>query len=157
VSAKYAADIETSRERARAKYAANPDAGKRASRRWQIKNPDRRRATEHRKRARKRDLPEQWTHADAARALKFWKDCCAVCRTPVGLVAGLEWDHWIPLSSPDCPGTVPKNLLPMCQWCNRSKHHTMPEAWLRRAFPNEWRKILRRIESYFMELKCPTP
>src|SRR5581483_2176482 len=56
--------------------------------------------------ARKRSLPDTFTERDWQRALEYWDYKCAVCGRPRGLWHTLAADHWIPLTAPDCPGTV---------------------------------------------------
>jgi hypothetical protein len=54
------------------------------------------------------------------------------------------------LGLPDCPGTIPKNMLPACKSCNASKHNTAPHAWLlSRYSAREVAAIEARIAVYF--------
>jgi uncharacterized Zn ribbon protein len=102
---------------------------------------------------RKQNLPRTFSAQDWNRALDYWGDKCAICERPRGLWHTLAQDHWIPLTHPDCPGTVPTNILPLCHGedgCNNSKGKKDPEAWLvaklgrRRA-----NRKLREIADYF--------
>lgn len=81
----------------------------------------------------RRQLPDNFTSADWLTALNYFNGCCAVCGRPPGLWHTIAMDHWIPLSSPDCPGTVPTNIIPLCHGmdgCNNSKGHKHPAKWL---------------------------
>ncbi len=83
--------------------------------------------------ARKHSLPNTFTADDWQRALEYWEHKCAVCGRPRGLWHTLAKDHWLPLTSPDCPGTVATNILPLCHGeggCNNSKSKKDPESWL---------------------------
>src|SRR5260221_119478 len=73
---------------------------------------------------RKRELPNVFTSQDWRNALEYWGHRCAVCERPRGLWHTLSQDHWIPLSSPDCPGTDPTNILPLC--CGTDGCNNMP-------------------------------
>lgn len=110
-------------------------------------------AARHRRRARKHNLSDTFTSADWQRALDYFGGCCAVCGRPVGLWHTIAADHWIPLSSPDCPGTVPTNIIPLCHGvsgCNNSKLNAEPTDWLVRKFgKRKAKKIMAHIETYF--------
>jgi hypothetical protein len=66
-------------------------------------------------------------------------------------------DHWIPLSSPGCPGTVATNMVPLCHGiggCNNSKCDRDPQGWLLEKFgERKALEILERIPAYFRQLK----
>jgi uncharacterized Zn ribbon protein len=103
---------------------------------------------------RKQRLPNLFTSQDWDRALEYWGYKCAICERPRGLWHTLAQDHWIPLTSPACPGTVASNILPLCHGeggCNNSKGKKLPLAWLethlgkRRAS-----RKLEEIEAYFV-------
>jgi ribosomal protein L37AE/L43A len=104
-------------------------------------------------RSRKRSLPNTFTARDWQRALDYWGHCCAVCGRPRGLWHTLSQDHWIPLTHPDCPGTTPSNMLPLCcgtDGCNNSKGSKHPRVWLKEKFGT--RRATRKwaeIEAYF--------
>lgn len=110
-------------------------------------------ATEARRRARKHSLPDTFTSDDWQRALDYFGGCCAICGRPPGLWHALSADHWIPLASPDCPGTIATNIIPLCcrqDGCNNSKRHKDPEQWLIERFGKRKAKvILKRIHAYF--------
>jgi len=108
----------------------------------------------HRRRTRKYAKPHTFTVDDAQFARTYWQQRCAVCGTEEGFWWKLQMDHWIPLSHPDCPGTVPTNMVPLCgglTGCNQSKSRRMPEPWLKQKFgPRKAAAILRRIEAFFL-------
>lgn len=111
---------------------------------------------------RKRELPNVFTAQDWQQALEYWDYKCAVCERPRGLWHTLAQDHWIPLTSPDCPGTDPTNILPLCHGtngCNNSKGKQMPDLWLEKKLGR--RRAVQKmveIEQYFdwvRALKAP--
>ena len=113
-------------------------------------------AKRHRRQARIRNLPDNFIAADWERALAYWKGCCAVCGRPPGLWHTLAPDHWIPLASPDCPGTISANIVPLCHGqggCNDSKAGKEARQWLITKLGK--RKGLhqyRQIQTYFRSL-----
>jgi hypothetical protein len=110
-----------------------------------------------RRQARKRNLPVAYTKSDWDRALAYFGGICAVCGRPPGLWHTIAADHWIPLSSPDCPGTIPTNIVPLCHGidgCNNSKHSRLPIDWLIDRFgKREAKRIAKRIDTYFKLLE----
>jgi len=145
---------------------ANADKLSEYNARWRQANPAKTRAKEHRRRATERALPSQWTSADAQRMLAYWDNCCAICSQhvePNNAFYYLAQDHWIPITSPECPGTVPWNMLPLCHskigntaGCNSAKSNADPIEWLHRLYPDDPKlvaKILARIAKYFKYAK----
>lgn len=102
---------------------------------------------------RKRNLPTAFTARDWENALEYWEHRCAICERPRGLWHTLAQDHWVPLTSPDCPGTVPTNILPLCHGtdgCNNSKGKKLPGPWLREKLgARRAGRKLREIQDYF--------
>lgn len=154
--ASYRRHVERRREDARLAYRKNADVKKAGVRKYQAENPHKRKATETRRRARKQNLPDVFTGENWLRALNYFNGCCAVCGRPLRDLFGSHTasaDHWIPLASPNCPGTVPTNIVPLCHGeggCNNTKHASEPTDWLTRAFGKRRAKgILKRIEAYF--------
>lgn len=119
---------------------------------WVRDNPDKVRANTQRRRARKRSMVSMFTDIDWQYALDYFGGCCAACGRQPGLWHTLAADHWIPLTSPDCPGTVPWNIVPLCHGvdgCNNQKFNWEPERWLIGKFgKRKGRAIQRRIEAY---------
>lgn len=114
----------------------------------------------HSYRARKRSLAVQFSSEDWECAVKYFDGRCAVCGRPPGLWHTLAADHWIPLNSPDCPGTIPINIVPLCHGidgCNNSKHSKLPQEWLIWKFgKRKANSIFNRIMVYFNSLEIET-
>lgn len=150
----YAADPDKHRRIARESYARNPEARHLRNREWRDTERGKLVARTLRIRyyARKRSLPDEFTTADWQAALNYFGGCCAVCGRPQGLWHTLAADHWIPLNSPDCPGTVDWNIVPLCHGnggCNNSKQNRPAAEWLVEKFgPRKGRAILRKIEAF---------
>ena len=94
-----------------------------------------------RHRARKRKLAASFSVNEWETTLEYFNHCCAYCGSPAGLWHRIVQDHFIPLSSPDCPGTIASNIVPACHAirdgensCNPSKSNTHPLDWLIRRF-----------------------
>lgn len=105
------------------------------------------RAHGHRRRALKQSLPVSFTATDWQIALDYFGHACAVCGQ--GLMFYSHGDHWIPLNAPDCPGTVPYNMVPLCSTCNTSKKDKPPAGWLAERFgKRKGQAILKRIEAF---------
>lgn len=122
--------------------------------------PERRasfRAGWHRRRARKLALPNMFTASDLQRAHEYWGGLCPCCGKQVYDLFGEikpHADHWIPLTSPDCPGTVPWNMLILCSRCNLSKNNKEPRTWVIEKFgKRQGAAILKRIDEYFAGLR----
>jgi hypothetical protein len=113
---------------------------------------------QHRRESLKRQLPADFTLEHERFMHQYWGFTCAVCGNQQGLLWTLSLDHWIPLSSPDCPGTVAWNILPLCNGqggCNNRKHDKLPGVWLREAFsPRKARTIEKAIAAYFAKVKA---
>lgn len=107
------------------------------------------------RRAMKRALPSDYTETDVDFATNYFHGCCAVCRNQaVGFYTRLHLDHWIPISSDNCPGTIPQNMVPLCSDCNLSKHDKQPHLWLRDKYtPHKAAVIERRIAAFFAEAR----
>lgn len=135
----------------------NPDKRRITCLRWNRNNPLKLKANRHRRRARKKQLLVDFTSIDWEYALDYFGGCCAVCGRPVGLWHTLAMDHWIPLNSPDCPGTVPTNMLPLCHGrggCNNSKSDKEAKQWLIARFGKlKAKQILQQIEVFFSTVR----
>lgn len=113
-----------------------------------------------RRQARKRDLPDTLTTEEWTNALEYFHGCCAVCGRQFNDLFNthtLAADHWIPLSSPDCPGTVAWNIVPLCHGiggCNNSKHNKDPLEWLIDKYGKQrGRKLFNKINQYLEYIK----
>lgn len=137
-------------------YRANKERHAAKAREWNRANPDKRRVHQARHlaryRTRKGSLPDTLTPTEWRAALNYFGGCCAVCGRPPGLWHTLAADHWIPISSPDCPGTVAWNIVPLCQGaggCNNSKGRYNPTNWLIGKFGNrKGNAIRKRVEDW---------
>lgn len=101
-----------------------------------------------------------FTTADWERCLEYFNWSCAVCGRQLRDLFGEHTpsaDHWIPLSSPDCPGTIPTNVVPLCHGkggCNNSKGKKHPDTWLEQRFNKcQVKEVKERIERYFEWVK----
>ncbi len=166
------ADPERANEVARRFREIHPDRVNESLRRYRQNHPDRIKETqakylrnhrnqanikESRKRARKRSLSNTLTAREWQDCLTYFGNCCAVCGRSPDSESKLAIDHWIPLASPDCPGTVVANIIPLCHGeggCNNSKCDSDPIQWLRsRLGEQEASEVLKRINAYFDQLK----
>lgn len=136
----------------------NRDYDREQHRLWVLAHPERRREIANdygrsekgrlariRRRARERNLPDTFTANQWAYALIYFNEKCCVC----GSDKIIHADHWIPLVSPICPGTIASNIVPLCQHCNSSKSKRMPEEWLKRKYPEMVSDVLMRVQEYF--------
>lgn len=107
----------------------------------------------HNRRARNKLLEAHFSDTDWLNCLLHFNHSCAVCGRPQGLWHTLAADHWIPLSHPNCPGTVPVNIVPLCHGiggCNNKKGDRQPDEWLFGQFTNaKARSIIKKIQGYF--------
>lgn len=116
-------------------------------------NPDVSRMNESRRRARRKELPATFTSEQWLACLEYHHYCCAVCGNQLRDLFGNvkpHADHWIPLSSDECTGTVADNMICLCNSCNTSKNAKMPLIWLKEKYGTRQANIiLARIETYF--------
>lgn len=114
------------------------------------------RLVKQRRKARKKELLDTLTPRDWQHALDYFNGCCAACGKPPGLWHMIVPDHWIPLASHDCPGTIPQNIVPLCHGqdgCNNAKRDKKPEQWLTEQFgKRKAQEILKKIKAYFVSL-----
>jgi hypothetical protein len=116
-------------------------------------------------RNRKRHLPYNFTHEHWDFLLEYWNHACAACgKNGAGFWHTLGLDHWIPVSDPTSPGTVPWNIVSLCNnndtrgirqmsgtWCcNQEKRNQRPAAWLTAQLGSRKAQAkLREINIYF--------
>lgn len=136
---------------------AHPDVRRASVGKWTKAHPDEARQHVQLRRARKLSLPFLWT-PNAERAMfAYWHYACAACGAQDGFQWKIVGDHWIPLSSPGCPGTVRWNMVPLCHGrgsCNTSKHTKDGATWLISRFgARKAKAILKRIEAYLLALR----
>lgn len=107
----------------------------------------------HIRRARQQNAPSTFTDAEWRFALEYWGFCCAVCGAQDGLWGTLHRDHWIPLATPESPGYVATNIIPLCggRWgCNQSKNNKAPEEWLvKKLGKRKAAQKLKEIAAFF--------
>lgn len=147
-------EIESERKK---RYRQNhPAEVREICRRSQQRHRETKRVNYQRRQSRKLELPTQFTPKDWQHALDYFDGCCAVCGRPPGLWHTLAMDHWIPLSSPNCPGTIPANIVPLCHGeggCNNSKGSREPSEWLiDKLGKRKAKQVLDRIGSYVMHI-----
>lgn len=120
---------------------------------WAKNNPEKFLAIQHRRMARKLSLPDTFTAEQWIVCLEYHHYCCAVCGNQLrDLFGNVEphADHWIPLASPECPGTVAENMICLCNHCNSSKKATPALQWLIWKYgKKKASEILSRIQTYF--------
>jgi hypothetical protein len=158
---------ERTRARSKAYYDAHPqemqqyremhgDKRREQNKLWHAAHPEYNALKIERRRARKQNLPDTWTAEQVDFMLDYWGHSCAACGNPKGLFWTLAYDHFIPLASPDCPGTIATNMIPLCHGrssCNNSKRSSEAHAWLLRRFgPKKAAKIEKAIATYFAQV-----
>jgi hypothetical protein len=103
-----------------------------------------------RRRARERALAHFFTAQDWDDCRTYWNFKCCICFSD----QNIEAEHWISLFKVDCPGTVPKNMLPMCKSCNSSKKDKDSVYWLVKKFGEEAAmQKLAEIEAFFKHME----
>lgn len=95
-------------------------------------------------------LPHDFTEQDWRYALDYFGGNCAYC----GVNPATIKEHYLPVAGPDCPGTVPSNIVPACWACNSSKRDVHPREWLKRCRA-EYRIAV--IEAYFSTVRQHDP
>lgn len=168
-------DKDTARQKRRLYETSNPKAKKRIAeyrhknieraRAWSrasyARNRDKQALRQHRRSQRTKRLDFNCTNEDWHRCLEYFGYCCAICGRPQGLWHVLVMDHWIPVNSPECPGTVKTNIIPLCHsqkdgegGCNNSKSDSDPIEWLTEKLgPRKAKKKLAEIRAYFDSIK----
>lgn len=143
-------------------YHANYRAGHREEARettaqWQKEHPEQtrklKRLVAHRRLARLKNLPDLFTLEDEHFMFQYWAYACAACGNQEGFKWTLALDHWIPLASPECPGTVPWNIVPLCHGkgsCNTTKLARNAHEWLVERFgTRKAATIEKKVAAYF--------
>jgi hypothetical protein len=149
----YADNRELKSQYDRQRYQEKRDIIIERSQKWRAGNAQMQSVQKQRRRTRKMGMPSTFSWDDWQYALTYFNHRCAICGRPRGLWHKLAQDHWIPIASPDCPGTIPSNIIPLCQGdggCNNSKSRTNPADWLVTKFgKRKAAQILKRINAYF--------
>jgi 5-methylcytosine-specific restriction endonuclease McrA len=127
---------------------------------YRKRHPDKVRLRGLKREDRKRNYPHKFTDKDWKHAVTYFNGCCAVCGRQLKDLFGTHtaaMDHWIPISSPNCPGTVPTNIVPLCHGemgCNNLKSGKDAETWVLETYGKiKGKKILKRINDYFASLQ----
>jgi hypothetical protein len=140
-------------EARRLRYKKNPSKELAINKAWYDAHPEFSRQRGQRRRSRIAQIPYAFPEEQRTFMLNYWQHTCAVCGNPEGLFWELADDHWIPVTSPQCPGTIPTNIVPLCHGqggCNNSKGSSNPHTWLVRRFgKKKARTIEQAIATYF--------
>lgn len=138
------------REQQRIRRASQPDKVRQWRENYKQKHPLGQRLYVHKRRALKMSLPYSFTDDDHERMMEWWHYSCAYCGAQRDFWHTLEADHFVALSSPDSPGTVPSNMIPACKSCNSRKFNRDPEEFVVSEFGGrKASRILARIAAYF--------
>ena len=119
-------------------------------------SPETLRMYTRKRRAQRKRLPDTFTIEEWRYARKWFNGKCAYCDIAEELPPRPQFhaDHVIPISDPNCPGTVKENMVPACASCNTSKSGAPVNEWLAKKFGKRKAKaILSRILHYFESLK----
>lgn len=150
---RYEANREQITEDCRRWRLANPERANESVKRWRLANPHAKRIMNQRRKARKRQLPDNLTREQWLNCLAWWHNCCAYCGKAADENHTIEAEHFIPLASPDCTGTIAGNILPSCKVCNGSKNDSPPVEWINRKFKDRAAEIRAKIQEYFDSLR----
>ncbi len=126
---------------------------------YRLNNPGSSLIASQRRKARKKKHRHDFTTTDWAYALNYFFGRCAVCGRQKDLFSEriIAADHWIPLINPECPGTIPRNIVPLCHGidgCNNKKGPLDPERWLNRQFnERDAQKRIGEIEAFFATVR----
>ena len=125
------------------------------SRQWSSRNGERKRIACRKRRTLKHSMGYKFNPSDWQTCLNYFHGCCAYCGAQQDFWHVLEMEHFIPLSHPDCPGTIPSNIVPACRSCNASKRNNDPYKWLILMFGKlKGRIIAEKIHSYFVVVQA---
>lgn len=116
---------------------------------YRLANRDKYRINTSRYRARKRQLPDTFTSEQWLTCLEYFNYTCTVCDISFEN-AKPHADHWMPLTSSECIGTVANNMVCLCASCNTSKGYKLPDIWLvERYGVDKANEVLEKIKCYF--------
>ncbi|MEO8607004.1 MAG: hypothetical protein ABI690_03945 [Chloroflexota bacterium] len=139
------------RRQGSAEWAAqNPEKVRQKSLDYRMRNPEKILIKNQRRRTRKLSLPNEYTAEDFFQAIKYFGESCAYCSVQVSECKKLYMDHYVPLTHPDCPGTVCGNIVPACPFCNSSKGNRDAVEWIRGKFPDRANAISEKITAFLM-------
>lgn len=140
--------------------AKNKEKNLERNRRWMAENREymreKGRVYDNRRRARKLQFPDTFTNQEWLNCLEYFHYTCAVCGNQLrDLFGNIEphADHWIPLSHPDCTGTIAANMVCLCSNCNLSKKDKVAITWLIEKYgKRKAREVEKRVMDYFSSL-----
>lgn len=119
----------------------NEEKIKIATSRWRKKNPHKTIEYRHKRMAKMLQLDYGFNISDWNKCISFFNNECAYC----GSKEKLTQDHFIPVSKGG-EYTI-NNIIPVCSWCNSSKHVKDFEEWYsEKPFYSEERK--KKIYKY---------
>lgn len=124
---------------------------------WTKAHPEKANAHGRKRKTVKRGLPSTFTHEEQAFCRQYFHYACAICGKQEGFQWIISLDHWIPLKSSDCPGTIATNMIPLCHGtggCNNKKSCKAPFQWLtEQCGPRKAAQIRRKIDAYFAAVR----
>jgi hypothetical protein len=113
------------------------------------------------RRARKQALPDTFTYEQEQFCRQYFHYTCAYCGQEASFSCCIAMDHFIPLESTACPGSVVGNMLPACHGdfgCNNTKRSQDPHVWLLQRFgKRKAAQIIKHIEAYFAVVRWQFP
>ncbi len=115
---------------------SNPDKVRLKTERHRKNNPEKYRLYAQKRFTLKKALP--YAPIDTDHMLTWFDNSCAYCDCKL---EKYHLDHFIPLTDPKCPGTIPSNIVPACPSCNSSKSNKPPLEWLMFKLGNVMGKI----------------
>ncbi|MEO8611219.1 MAG: HNH endonuclease signature motif containing protein [Chloroflexota bacterium] len=151
----YAENTDRAKEYDRQRYIIHGASIREYSRQWRLNNPEKSTVREQRRRAREMELPATLTRAEWRKAVDYWHGKCAYCGDAFGNDKKKKTlDHYIPVSHPNCPGTVAKNCVPVCLSCNTAKGKKDAMDWFSWQFGDRKAEMIAGIiQVYFDSLK----
>ena len=138
------------KERNKRLYHANKERYAEVKREYIRNNPSYRRSQKHRKKARIRNLTNNWTKADLESVKRHFNHRC-----PLTGSEDIHFDHFIPLSIGH-GGSYVGNMIPLDGVLNASKCASNPFEWIKTRNDIEVNKFNKVVE-YLAELNGLTP
>jgi len=98
------------------------------------------------RRARRKNLPDDFSEEEWKHALEYFEHRCAYCGEECSTLVG---EHFIPIARNG--GTTRSNMVPSCPTCNFSKNASDPYVWARKS-KRVLSTALAKIKEYFATL-----
>jgi 5-methylcytosine-specific restriction endonuclease McrA len=155
----YFANPKRHNEYSRRYYALHAKESNARSKNYRNQHPEKIKEYDRKRRSLKAKLPVSFNNDDEKYALEYFHGYCAVCNQPLRDLFGdrmPHMDHWIALTDPrpDNPGTVPWNMVPLCNQCNSSKGSHDPHDWLIREYGSRYAlNIENRVQVFFSTVR----